>query len=123
MGVGAECFVPVFSRDPPSYHSSLEVIFPRSCPRTRRAIPRWGPSHPVFRQLLQETVAAIAGAFGSPFETMSDITYVAHAIMPEIRRSLVPPGSAVFAWEDHWLAEARAACGSGADHRLHDDAI
>lgn len=96
-GARAEYCTPVLSRDLPLDHAPLEVVFlPTRMPR-RRTIPMWASSHPVFRQLLGQAASAIAAGAGSSFEAIADLTHVAHAIMPEVRRSRTPLGSAAFA--------------------------
>lgn len=118
-GARAEC-VPVLSRDFPSDHAPLELVILPTRTRRHRMVPRWAPSHPVFEQLLGEAASAIASGPGSSSGAIADITHVAYAIVREVRLSRTPFGASVFAWEAHWVTEARAAWGSGNDMRLSD---
>lgn len=99
----------VLDRTLPSDHAPLElVVYPPPVARLP-CIPRSAPSHPVLRQPLAEATKAILDSEFGPFEVLDEIARAAFAILPEVRRSLIPLGSSTFAWEAHWQTEARSA--------------
>lgn len=106
-----ECFVAVLSRDFPSDHSPLELVFLPTRTVWRRTIPRWPLGTLSSSSLYASRSQPLPFGARYPFEALADIIHVAYAIMPEVLRSRAPPGSAAFAWEAHWLTGAKRCFG------------
>lgn len=87
---------PVLDRDPPSDDAPLALVLFRTPARTRRTFPRWAPAHPVFQEFMREALSAIAPSSLGPSAAIAETGHVAQAILPEVGRSCVLPGSAMF---------------------------
>lgn len=46
-----------------------------------------------------------------PFEAISEL--IEYSALPEVKRFCVPPGSAGFSWEAHWVAAVHSVWGAG----------
>lgn len=95
-GLSAEHSLLVLARDLPSDHAPLELV---SCAAAR------APGAPSLGGRLRTRCfdsfsrKPLPRSPSSSFDAMSGIAHASRAFMTEVRRSLVPPGSAAFAWE------------------------
>lgn len=59
--------------------------------RRRRTIPKWGPSPPVYQQLVGEVAAAIVAGTTASFKAIAELTDVACSILLEVKRRVLRP--------------------------------
>lgn len=89
-GARASYFVPVLSKDFPSDHSRMDVVFFRATARRRRTGPRTSG--------LPDAGRGCRGSLCSLLEALDEIAHISYAILPEVKLSRVPPRVSAFAW-------------------------